>query len=86
MEGVKTPPPFPLRQTQEPPLGLLVEVDDVAVLEVGQLSLPSGPQNGCELVLRVLAAGGGEGQGEVPHLLYTALAIHILGEGEVARM
>ena len=79
MEGVKTPPSLPLRQTQEPPLSLLVEIDDVAVFEVGHLSLPSGPQNGCELILRVPTVGGGEGQGEVPHPLHTALAIHILG-------
>ena len=79
MECVKTPPSLPLRQTQEPPLGLLVEVDDVTVFEVGQLSLASDPQNGCELILRVPTVGGGEGQGEVPHPLHTALAIHILG-------
>lgn len=82
MEGVKAPPPLPLRQTQELPLGLFIQVEDVAVLEVGQSTLTATAENGSELVLPVPAAGRGDREGEVANLLHAVLAVHILGGGE----
>ena len=81
MEKVKAPPPLPLLQPQEPPLGLPIQVQDVAVLEVGQPLLTARAQYGGQLVLRVSAARSGHRQGEVAHSLHTELAVHILGEG-----